>query len=132
MIVNTDKVIAMAVDRIPPRDIAAKFDVPVDTVYGLIRKARSSGTHIPHFNAGKPEPKLAIVGVDHARVVDVTSYNLVIPNRLHSLLDSEALRRGKTPAELAQHILETALLSGVRPDRTDTINTKFTTENPNV
>lgn len=114
MRVSAEKVVALALDRVPPRDIAAQFNVPPETIYGMLRNARSKGADIPNFNTSRPCRKPALVGVDLALKADVTTYSLVIPNRLQSLLAREAERRGRTVTETAQRLLENALLGGAK------------------
>lgn len=118
MKVDSEKVVKLALSRVVPRDIAAQFNVPVETIYGVLKKARSDGANIPSFlncaSVSGSVPAEKVVGVDLAVKADVTVHSMVIPNRLHSLLVREAERRGKTPAETAQRLLEDGLLSGVR------------------
>ncbi|PIE13800.1 MAG: hypothetical protein CSA70_03535 [Rhodobacterales bacterium] len=73
----------------------------VDKVYSAIRWARTNGEDIPHFRKVKAEAK------------SLPASALVINARLNSLLLREAERRGLSRSEMAQKLLENALLKTV-------------------
>lgn len=103
---ETRMMIAYAKEGMAPRDIAHKVDVDQSAVYSALRYARSKGEDIPYFST-RPAEKSA--GAKAAPTVA----EIVVPLRLHSLLAREAAKRGTTERELAQRILETALLGSV-------------------
>lgn len=98
-----DRIVEMAKKRMPPRIIANHLKINVDDVYHRLRMARKDGEVIPNFNNKSVMPADAVL-----------SHQLVIPSRLHGLLEKEAAVRGKTPTEFAQGLLEGALLGGKR------------------
>ena len=102
---NNPRIVEMAIQRIPPREIASQLNLHVDDVYSRIRAARREGHDIPHFNAKTPVAKTEAAASGLPQIV--------IPNRLHALLVREADRRGKSPAETAQRLLEDALLGSI-------------------
>lgn len=96
-----NKIIELAKKRVPPASIARTLDCKVDQVYAAIRWARSNGAEIPHFRSMKTEtPKSP-------------ASSIVINHRLNSLLIREAERLDLSPSEMAQRLLETALLKTV-------------------
>lgn len=117
---KTKEIVAHAKAGMAPRDIAKKVNVDQTAVYSALKYARSKGHKIPLF-CTKP-----------AGEADVNPMaQIVVPNRLHALLLSEADRRGKTPTELAQRILEAGLLGGAELSA-DTFQKPTITETSNV
>lgn len=49
------QIIALAQERIPPREIAIKLDISAGTIYHVLKKARAGGIDIPSF-AGEVTP----------------------------------------------------------------------------
>tara|TARA_R110002074_G_C12477019_1_gene660639 strand:- start:1189 stop:1557 length:369 start_codon:yes stop_codon:yes gene_type:complete len=118
---KSTQIIKLAKQRVLPKDIAEQLGVERGTVYEVIRLARRSGEDIPPFRTWKPEQATGTVAdtqsdqaESEAPPTSSLTRQIVIPNRLHALLHSEAERRGKSPVELAQKLLEDALLGGVR------------------
>lgn len=111
---ETVQIIELAKGGMQPRDIAHKLNLNGSTVHSALRYARLKGERIPLFQTSaagsSAEPAL---GMEAVAAVEAKS--IVLPNRLHSLLAREAERRGKTPSETAQRLLEDALLRGVQP-----------------
>lgn len=99
MTVSRDTIVDLAKKRMPPASIARLLGCNVDKVYSAIRWARSNGTEIPHFRTVNATPP-----------VRASVSSIVINNRLNSLLVREAERSGLSPSEVAQKLLETALL----------------------
>ena len=115
---KSTRIIELAKQRVLPKDIAEQLGVERGTVYEAIRLARRRGEEIPAFRTWKPEQPFSAGSQKQAEPETPPASSLtrqiVIPNRLHALLHSEAERRGKSPVELAQRLLEDALLGGVR------------------
>lgn len=108
MATSRNRIIDLAKKRVPPKRIAHLLNVDQDKVYAAIRWARSNGVDIPHFRAGSP------VGPEKNAETPRPSTPLIrINNRLSALLNREAERAGVTPSEMAQRLLETALLKTV-------------------
>ena len=103
---NSAKIVALAMQRMPPKDIALRLNVHPNTVYLRIRQARQAGKVIPAFNAHSPSPS-------GEPETSGSTKQLVVSMRLYSLLVTEAERRGLTPTEAAQRLLEKALLGTV-------------------
>jgi hypothetical protein len=101
MAASRNKIIELAKKRMPPAAIARTLGCKVDQVYSAIRWARSNGADIPHFRTVKSDPPRP------------SASSIVINNRLNSLLTREAERIGLSPSEMAQRLLETALLKTV-------------------
>lgn len=105
-----DEIERLALEGHPPAQIAAWVNVSRDTVYYVLRKARLAGRLIPKFASG------AKVGLDQVSnpkqpaPAPVPDNHIAVPVRLQSLLESEAERAGKAPADLARSILEKGLL----------------------
>lgn len=100
---NSRQIVAKAKQGIPPQAIAAELKVTPNTVYNAIKVARQRGEIIPFFKQGRPVETQ----------VSLPDHHVVVPVRLYGLLCSHADRRGRTPQEAAQHILENALLKGI-------------------
>lgn len=99
--------VRLAKSGVRPKRIAQKLNMHPGTVYAAIRRARLEGENIPEFS------KSRLADQPTAEVHDAQS--VTVPLRLHSLLATEAERRGMTNTELAQRLLEDALLlKGVR------------------
>lgn len=115
---KSTQIVELAKQRVLPKDIVEQLGVERGTVYEAIRLARRRGWDIPPFRTWKPEQPLSDGSETQAEPEIPPSSSLtrqiVIPIRLHALLQSEAERRGKSPVELAQRLLEDALLGAVR------------------
>ena len=96
---QTQRIIDLARSNVRPCDIAKTMGIDVGKVYSAIRNARSKGTDIPYFRRFAPSADPA-----------TAARPLSVPLRLFGLLEAEAARRGKTPSETAQQLLEDALL----------------------
>lgn len=100
--VNRATIVTMAENGVRPKAIAQQLACHPNTVYGTIREARKAGANIPHFKAGK-DP-------EGTPVEEPQVQHFVVPLRLRSLLEREADRKNKTVQEMAQRLLEDALL----------------------
>ncbi|MBM2294674.1 helix-turn-helix domain-containing protein [Sulfitobacter pseudonitzschiae] len=100
----TDEILVMAKKRTPPKQIASTLRIHPNTVYQAIRDARRRGHDIPQFKTTRKPKAVDVV---------LPTKQIVLPLRLHSLLAAEAERRGQTPTEAAQRLLEAALLGTV-------------------
>jgi hypothetical protein len=98
-----DKAIAMRVDGQGPKDIADALSVPLTSVHGWIKQERGKGVEFP---------PLGTQSANKAQAESVLTPSIVVPLRLHRLLSASAERSGSTPSELAQRLLENALLKG--------------------
>lgn len=93
------RVIGLAKQGVPPRDIAGIENVDQEKIYSILRYARSKGDDVPYFRTmpkrGGPSepPKQIVLGL-----------------RLHRMLEFAAEKRGVCPNELARDLLEAALL----------------------
>lgn len=112
MSVHYGDIVNLATQRIRPGQIAQRLNIDADVVYAQIRKARKIGIDIPHFSRRAPSKDIA-AKASGVPAAPVNSTAIVIPNRLHSLLASEAERCGKTQSELAENLLEAGLLNRV-------------------
>ena len=121
---HESQIIALAKERVQPRVIALKLGVRQDDVYVTLRRARKNGEDIPVFKTVGAQADRALLEAamdklpdeqpcfpEGAKIKFLTPH-ISIPNRLHCLLKSEAERKGWTTSELAQHLLEAALLKG--------------------
>jgi transposase len=109
------EIVSLALQRVPPKVIAQRLCVHPNTVYQRIREARQAGEVIPTFKAAS---KGAAGGSEHVERSQKTEASpstkqIVVSVRLYSLLTTEADRRGLTPTEAAQRLLEKALLGTV-------------------
>lgn len=105
---NHQQIVTLAKDRIRPMEIAQRLKLHPNTVYDAISKARRRGEDIPRFSKGK---------VPQVLPPDAPSLrHIAVPVRLFSLLEKQAERKGVTPTEAAQRLLEDALLMGVNHD----------------
>lgn len=96
------RVIDLAKQGVPPRDIAGIENVDQSRIYTILRQARAKGVEVPYFRAmpttgGSSEPPKQIV----------------LGLRLHRMLEFAAEKRGVCPNELARDLLEAALLRKV-------------------
>lgn len=109
------EIVSLALQRVPPKVIAQRLRVHPNTVYQRIREARQTGEVIPSFKtpsmieAAKARPSAR---PEEAKASPSTKH-IVVSVRLYSLLTTEAARRGLTPTEAAQRLLEKALLGTV-------------------
>ena len=104
------EIVALAQRGHPPSKIAPWMNISKSTVNYNLRKARLAGEDIPRFTtAHHAEPMPHSPEAPKAPVTDGT--HISVPNRLKSLLDREAERRGKTASEVARDILEQGLLA---------------------
>lgn len=100
-----DRIVMLAKEGKRPKEIIGLTGAHENTVYGAIRAARKKGADIPHFS----NSRTAAVPAQAAR----PEHYVVLPSRLHSLLQAEAQRRNLTLTEAAQRLLENALLGTV-------------------
>ncbi len=103
------EIVSLAKQRVRPVAIANQLGIHPNTVYENIRKARKRGEDIETFAKGR---EVDADGTGEA-ISPVTPRNLLIPMRLHSLLELRASERGMTTSEFGQRLLERALLSTV-------------------
>ena len=106
------QIVTLAKAGHPPSQVAKWMNMAPQSVYYHLRKARLAGHDIPRFDpagnvVGGSEPPTTPAPV----ISDDT--HISVPNRLKSLLDREAERRGKTASELARDLLDKGLLAGV-------------------
>ena len=107
------EIVSLALLRVPPKMIAQQLSVHPNTVYQRIREARRAGEVIPAFKTtSKPEVVLNAPQPEQIDTGPLTK-QIVVSMRLYSLLTTEAERRGLTPTEAAQRLLEKALLGTV-------------------
>lgn len=100
-----ERIVKFAKEGKRPKEIMGLTGAHEHIVYGAIRAARKKGADIPHFSSNrKPSVSAKADGPDHY---------VVLPSRLHSLLQAEAQRRNLTLTEAAQRLLENALLGTV-------------------
>ena len=99
--VQKAEILKLAGERVPPKLIAEKLGLGVQQIYGQITAARRAGVSIPPFKTTKNPTAPEALSRDR---------HLAVSDRLFSLLASNAERQGKTPQELAQSLLEAALL----------------------
>lgn len=100
------RVIKLAKEGVPPRDIAGTECVSQDKIYYILREARKRGETIPYFST-RPDPNRAAVEPPK---------QIVIGLRLHRMLETVARKRGVSPNELARDLIETALLRKAAQD----------------
>lgn len=100
---NDRSIIDLAKQGVPPRDICHQLQIDAGVVYARLRAARKRGEDIPLFTTRPGEGKRA-----------VTDRHVLLPVRLHGLLLKEAERRGETPSDTAQRLLENGLLRTTR------------------
>ena len=100
------EIVSLAKQRVRPVAIANQLGIHPNTVYENIRKARKRGET---FAKGR---EVEADGTGEA-ISPVTPRNLLIPMRLHSLLELRASERGMTTSEYGQRLLERALLGTV-------------------
>ena len=105
MSVLQERIVSLAKEGKRPKEIMGLTGAHENTVYGAIRAARKKGADIPHFSSSRT----AAVPAEAAR----PEHYVVLPSRLHSLLQAEAQRRNLTMTEAAQRLLESALLGTV-------------------
>lgn len=96
------EIVRMALDRTPPRVIAARLGIAREDVHAAISYARRKGAHIPRFPPGPP--------AGHAAP---RSRGVRIPAATYHVLHDEAQRRG-LPGPGA---LTVALLDAICTDR---------------
>ena len=107
------EIVSLALLRVPPKMIAQQLSVHPNTVYQRIREARRAGEVIPAFKTtSKPEAAGDAPQPAAVETAPLTK-QIVVSIRLYSLLMIEAERRGLTPTEAAQRLLEKALLGTV-------------------
>lgn len=118
---ESKEAIRLAKEGIAPCDIAHRLGIAKTSVHSALRYARTKGEDIPLFStrppaAGASDKNGATTKpeADTAPSSGGPLPHIVVPNRLYALLAREAERRGKTPVETAQRLLEDALLGGVR------------------
>jgi hypothetical protein len=99
-----EKVVTLRGEGRTPTQIAEALFVPISTVHSWIKKARKDGIEFPDLPSKRRDEDQALIAKSHC---------IVVPVRLHALLVSTAEKRGSTPAELVQRVLENALLKGV-------------------
>jgi len=93
------QIVAMAIDNVPPREIAPRFGVEVGVVHNVLSAARKSGVTVPLFaGTGGRSPGFRRVEVDGAT--------------LQALVDA-ARKRGTTTVSLARKIIETVVREGL-------------------
>ncbi|MEM7751774.1 MAG: helix-turn-helix domain-containing protein [Pseudomonadota bacterium] len=110
------QVVILAKAGNPPKQIATWVNASQQTVYYYIRKARKAGEDIPYFDTAGNVKGLCQTSPVAAPVPIVSHHDhIAVPLRLKGLLNQEAERRGKTPAEVARDILEKGLLGSVGP-----------------
>ncbi|MDF3420177.1 helix-turn-helix domain-containing protein [Sulfitobacter sp. KE29] len=100
-----DRIVKLAKEGKRPKEIMGLVGTHENTVYDAIRAARKKGADIPLFsNSRTPKP---------LKEADRQQHYVVLPDRLHSLLQAEARRRNLTLTEAAQRLLENDLLGTV-------------------
>lgn len=109
------EIVSLALQRVPPKVIAQRLCVHPNTVYQRIRKARQAGEVIPTFKAKPKGPAVEAEPSERPEKAETSpsTKQIVVSVRLYSLLTTEAARRGLTPTEAAQRLLEKALLGTV-------------------
>lgn len=101
------EIVGLAKQRVRPVAIASQLGIHPNTVYEAIRKARKRGEDIETFAKGREGE------ADAETISPITPRHLLIPMRLHGLLQQRATERGMTTSEYGQHLLEKALLGTV-------------------
>lgn len=100
------RIIQMAKELTPPREIAVALEMPKEAVHNVLCNARRRGEQVPHFKA---PPKRTITSPEPPKPI-------VIGLRLHRLLEFAAEKRGVSPNDLARDLIEAALLRKVARD----------------
>jgi len=108
------KVVDLAIARVKPAEIAQRLQIAPGQVHGFIQYARRTGVEIPRFSTApgrensdeKPTPR----GGTPDKGTASRSEHLAMPVRVMGLLRKQAERRGLTPSELAQRIIEREVL----------------------
>lgn len=97
----TPDCIRMAQQGIPPRDIAAHFNVSNERVWNLLSNARRSGHDIPRFHGG------------WVRDSRLSWCQVGLPPMARAALAAAAERRGLKVNDLAARLLEVIALDGM-------------------
>ncbi|APE43629.1 hypothetical protein BOO69_09540 [Sulfitobacter alexandrii] len=100
-------IVKLAKARVRPVQIAQQLGIHPNGVYEAIRKARAHGEKIETFARTRETSNSTDA------VSPVTPRNILIPMRLHSLLEQGAAEHGMTTSEYGQRLLEKALLGTV-------------------
>lgn len=109
MSAQSDKIIALALQRVRPADIAHQLCIDPANVHQCISSARKRGIEIPHFIKSRRDP---------ANEPEPLAQQVVVPVRLFSMLATAAAAKGKTPSEMAAKLIENGLFGGVHPSMT--------------
>lgn len=86
-----DRVVQMALGGTPPREIARKTGLSVNTIYSDLSWARKNGVDLPHFTTGAERRS-------GTRVVNV-------PDHILAALSHAALARGVSTPKLVERLL---------------------------
>ena len=96
------EVVRLAKSGMKPMVIAHRLEVHPNTVYNILRGARRKGDVIPLFSTSRSNPAPQPSGSSRQQIS--------LPAPLLNLLQREAERRNMATTEVAQRLLEDALL----------------------
>lgn len=95
---RNERIVAMALDNVPPREIATLFDIGPGVVSNILSLARKAGVEVPRFGRGWRAPR---------------SRHIVVSLGTLQELAPDARKRNTTTVSLARLIVETVAAEGL-------------------